>query len=156
MSIEVRNVRKTFGDQVALQDLSIAAPTGKLVALLGPSGSGKTTLLRIIAGLDFPDSGTVHLHGEDATGRRARDRGVGFVFQHYALFRHMTVFENVAFGLRVRPRRERPSSGRVRRGGAPARPRVEGARATEARRRGRAARRRAHSPARRRRTHVQP
>src|SRR5438552_4101042 len=114
MSIEVRNVRKTFGDQVALQDLSIAAPTGKLVALLGPSGSGKTTLLRIIAGLDFPDSGTVHLHGEDATGRRARDRGVGFVFQHYALFRHMTVFENVAFGLRVRPRRERPSSGQIR------------------------------------------
>jgi len=114
MSIEVRNVRKTFGDQVALQDLSIAAPTGKLVALLGPSGSGKTTLLRIIAGLDFPDSGTVHLHGEDATGRRARDRGVGFVFQHYALFRHMTVFENVAFGLRVRPRRERPSGGQIR------------------------------------------
>jgi len=114
MSIEVRNVRKTFGDQVALQDVSIAAPTGKLVALLGPSGSGKTTLLRIIAGLDFPDSGTVHLHGEDANGRRARDRGVGFVFQHYALFRHMTVFENVAFGLRVRPRRERPSSGQIR------------------------------------------
>ncbi len=114
MSIEVRNVRKTFGDQVGLQDVSIAAPTGKLVALLGPSGSGKTTLLRIIAGLDFPDSGTVHLHGEDATGRRARDRGVGFVFQHYALFRHMTVFENVAFGLRVRPRRERPSSGQIR------------------------------------------
>ena len=114
MSIEVRNVRKTFGDQVGLQDVSIAAPTGKLVALLGPSGSGKTTLLRIIAGLDFPDSGTVHLHGEDATGRKARDRGVGFVFQHYALFRHMTVFENVAFGLRVRPRRERPSSGQIR------------------------------------------
>ncbi|HYS68841.1 MAG TPA: sulfate/molybdate ABC transporter ATP-binding protein, partial [Gemmatimonadaceae bacterium] len=107
-------VRKTFGDQVGLQDVSIAAPTGKLVALLGPSGSGKTTLLRIIAGLDFPDSGTVHLHGEDATGRKARDRGVGFVFQHYALFRHMTVFENVAFGLRVRPRRERPSSGQIR------------------------------------------
>jgi len=114
MSIEVRNVRKTFGDQVALQDVSIAAPTGKLVALLGPSGSGKTTLLRIIAGLDSPDSGTVHLHGEDADGLMARDRGVGFVFQHYALFRHMTVFENVAFGLRVRPRRERPSSGQIR------------------------------------------
>jgi len=114
VSIEVRNVRKTFGDQVALQDVSIAAPTGKLVALLGPSGSGKTTLLRIIAGLDSPDSGTVHLHGEDANGLMARDRGVGFVFQHYALFRHMTVFENVAFGLRVRPRRERPSSGQIR------------------------------------------
>src|SRR2546428_7516138 len=114
MSIEVRNVRKTFGDQVGLQDVSIAAPTGKLVALLGPSGSGKTTLLRIIAGLDFPDSGTVHLHGEDANGRRARDRRVGFVFQHYALFRHMTVFENVAFGLRVRPRRERPSAADIR------------------------------------------
>src|SRR6266550_319612 len=114
MSIEVRNVRKTFGDQVGLQDVSIAAPTGKLVALLGPSGSGKTTLLRVIAGLDFPDSGTVHLHGEDATGRKARDRGVGFVFQHYALFRHMTVFENVAFGLRVRPRSRRPPEAEIR------------------------------------------
>lgn len=114
MSIEVQNVRKTFGDQVALRDVSIDAPQGKLLALLGPSGSGKTTLLRIIAGLEFPDSGTVHLHGEDATDRKARDRGVGFVFQHYALFRHMTVFENVAFGLRVRPRRERPTSGQIR------------------------------------------
>jgi len=114
VSIEVRNVGKTFGEEVALRDVSIAAPAGKLLALLGPSGSGKTTLLRIIAGLESPDSGTVYLHGEDVNGRRARERGVGFVFQHYALFRHMTVFENVAFGLRVRPRRERPNSAQIR------------------------------------------
>ena len=113
MSIEVRNLRKTFGDFVALDDVSFDVKTGELIALLGMSGSGKTTLLRIIAGLEIPDRGSVHFHGEDATDRHARDRQVGFVFQHYALFRHMTVFENVAFGLRVRPRRLRPSEQQI-------------------------------------------
>ncbi len=107
MSIEVRNLRKTFGDFVALDDVSIDVPGGELVALLGPSGSGKTTLLRIIAGLEPADQGTIRFHGEDATDQPVRERQVGFVFQHYALFRHMSVFENVAFGLRVRPRRVR-------------------------------------------------
>jgi len=109
MSIEVHNVRKTFGNFTALQDVSFQVPKGELVALLGPSGSGKTTLLRIIAGLEAADQGSVLFHGEDATDRSVRDRQVGFVFQHYALFRHMTVFENIAFGLRVRPRASRPS-----------------------------------------------
>src|SRR5579862_4554206 len=109
MSIEVRNIRKSFGTFVALDDVSLKVDTGELVALLGMSGSGKTTLLRIIAGLEAADSGTVHFHGADATGIKARDRRVGFVFQHYALFRHMSVFENVAFGLRVKPRASRPS-----------------------------------------------
>jgi sulfate transport system ATP-binding protein len=107
MGIEVRHVSKTFGKFRSLDDVSFSVASGELVALLGPSGSGKTTLLRIIAGLEFADSGTVLLEDEDATARNARDRGVGFVFQHYALFRHMTVFENVAFGLRVRPRAKR-------------------------------------------------
>src|SRR5690242_21799171 len=102
MAIEVRNLTKGFGSFVALRDVSFRVDSGELVALLGPSGSGKTTLLRIIAGLDTPDAGTVLFDGDDATDRSAKDRGVGFVFQHYALFRHMTVFENVAFGLRVR------------------------------------------------------
>jgi sulfate transport system ATP-binding protein len=115
MSIEARNITKTFGGFTALNNLSLEAPTGELVALLGPSGSGKTTLLRIIAGLEFPDSGVVLFHGEDATKRNVRDRGVGFVFQHYALFRHMTVFENVAFGLRVRPIKLRPDEREIRR-----------------------------------------
>ncbi len=109
MSIEVRNLRKVFGDFVALDNVSLEVPGGELVALLGPSGSGKTTLLRIIAGLEPADSGAIHFHGEDATDQPVRERQVGFVFQHYALFRHMSVFENVAFGLRVRPRRVRPS-----------------------------------------------
>jgi sulfate transport system ATP-binding protein len=109
MGIEVRDIHKNFGSFVALRGVSFAVKTGELVALLGPSGSGKTTLLRIIAGLDTADSGTVIFDGEDATQRSARDRGVGFVFQHYALFRQMSVFENVAFGLRVRPRGQRPS-----------------------------------------------
>jgi len=109
MAIEVRNLTKGFGSFVALRDVSFRVDSGELVALLGPSGSGKTTLLRIIAGLEAPDAGTVLFDGDDATQRSAKDRGVGFVFQHYALFRHMTVFENVAFGLRVRPRAERPS-----------------------------------------------
>src|SRR2546425_11495568 len=114
MSIEIRNVSKTFGDFTALKDVSFQVPTGELVALLGPSGSGKTTLLRIIAGLEVADEGTILFHGEDATERSVRDRQVGFVFQHYALFRHMTAFENVAFGLRVRPRRLRPSEWEIR------------------------------------------
>jgi sulfate/thiosulfate transport system ATP-binding protein len=109
VSVEVRNITKKFGSFTALDDVSLCVETGELVALLGLSGSGKTTLLRIIAGLEAADSGTVHFHGDDATAINVRDRQVGFVFQHYALFRHMTVFENVAFGLRVRPRGERPS-----------------------------------------------
>src|SRR5437764_1151517 len=102
MSITAKNVTKRFGSFVALDDVTVEAPTGALVALLGPSGSGKTTLLRIIAGLETPDAGTVFHQDDDITRHSAKDRNVGFVFQHYALFRHMTVFENVAFGLRVR------------------------------------------------------
>src|SRR4029450_11932067 len=109
MSIEVRGVAKPFGSFVAVNDVSLTVPTGELVALLGPSGSGKTSLLRIIAGLERADRGQVLFEGEDATVRDVRHRGVGFVFQHYALFRHLTVFENVAFGLRVRPRDRRPA-----------------------------------------------
>jgi len=114
MSIEVRNLSKRFGDFSALSDVSLDFPTGELVALLGPSGCGKTTLLRIVAGLETPDAGSVLFHGEDATSREARERQVGFVFQHYALFRHMTVFENVAFGLRVKPRLKRPGKAEIR------------------------------------------
>src|SRR5947209_14969783 len=102
MSITVQNVTKRYGRFVALDDVSLEAKTGSLLALLGPSGSGKTTLLRVIAGLEPPDSGTILFQDDNITARSARDRNVGFVFQHYALFRHMTVFENVAFGLRVR------------------------------------------------------
>lgn len=115
MSIEVQQVSKRFGTFEAVSDVSVVIPTGELVALLGPSGSGKTTLLRIIAGLETPDTGSVSFHGEDATRRPARERQVGFVFQHYALFRHMTVYDNVAFGLAVKPRRERPSGDEIRR-----------------------------------------
>jgi sulfate/thiosulfate transport system ATP-binding protein len=115
MSIEVRNLSKMFGRHAALRDVSLTVHSGELLALLGPSGSGKTTLLRVIAGLEAPDAGTVHFDGDDATDRSATDRRVGFVFQHYALFRHMTVFENVAFGLRVRPRRHRPLEAEIRR-----------------------------------------
>jgi sulfate/thiosulfate transport system ATP-binding protein len=114
MTIEVQHIRKQFGQFTALDDVSLAFPNGQLTALLGPSGCGKTTLLRIIAGLESPDSGAVLLDGEDASTRHVRERQVGFVFQHYALFKHMTVFENVAFGLRVRPRRERPSEQQIR------------------------------------------
>ncbi len=102
MSIIAKNVHKKFGSFVALEDVTVNAPTGSLVALLGPSGSGKTTLLRIVAGLESLDSGTVQFHDDDITRQTARERNMGFVFQHYALFRHLTVFENVAFGLRVR------------------------------------------------------
>lgn len=117
MSIEVRDVSKHFGTFVALDHVSLKVPTGQLVALLGPSGSGKTTLLRIIAGLEEPDpgSGPILFHDEDVAQRGVADRQVGFVFQHYALFRHMTVFDNVAFGLRARRRRLRPSRTAIRR-----------------------------------------
>jgi sulfate transport system ATP-binding protein len=114
MSIQVRNLVKRFGNFTALRDVSLEIPSGALVALLGPSGSGKTTLLRLIAGLEEPDGGSVLFDGNDTTHQSVRDRRVGFVFQHYALFRHMTVFENVAFGLRVRPKGERPSEAEIR------------------------------------------
>jgi len=114
MSIRIDHVSKRFGAFEALHDVSLDIEPGELVALLGPSGSGKTTLLRVIAGLEIPDSGRIHVQGEDATDLRARERSVGFVFQHYALFRHMTIFENVAFGLRVRPRAVRPSNEAIR------------------------------------------
>jgi sulfate transport system ATP-binding protein len=115
MSIEIRNVQKNFGSFSALNNVSLDVPSGELVALLGPSGCGKTTLLRIIAGLEGPDAGSILFDGEDATKRHVRERQVGFVFQHYALFRHMTVFENVAFGLRVRPKGTRPNEAEIRR-----------------------------------------
>jgi sulfate transport system ATP-binding protein len=115
MGIDVQNLTKAFGHFMALRDVSFTVRTGELVALLGPSGSGKTTLLRIIAGLEVPEAGTVFFDGDDASDRSVKDRGVGFVFQHYALFRHMTVFENVAFGIRVRPRATRPPEDVIRR-----------------------------------------
>jgi sulfate transport system ATP-binding protein len=115
MSIEATHIRKSYGEFEALKDVSLRIESGELVALLGPSGSGKTTLLRIIAGLEVPDSGTIRLNDEDATKATASQRHVGFVFQHYALFRHLTVFENIAFGLRLRPRSTRPSEEQIRR-----------------------------------------
>ena len=114
MSIEARKISKHFGSFAALDQVSLNVESGELVALLGPSGCGKTTLLRIIAGLESPDAGSILFSGEDATGLHVRERQVGFVFQHYALFRHMTVFENVAFGLRVKPRGTRPSEDVIR------------------------------------------
>jgi sulfate transport system ATP-binding protein len=114
MAIEVKNIEKRFGNFVALNDVSLNFPAGELTALLGPSGCGKTTLLRIIAGLERADRGQVLLDGEDASARHVRERQVGFVFQHYALFKHMTVFENIAFGLRVKPRNVRPTEPVIR------------------------------------------
>jgi len=109
MSIRVDNIQKRFGNFIALDNVSLEFPTGELVALLGPSGCGKTSLLRIIAGLEFADNGVVLLDGEDASDTHVRERQVGFVFQHYALFKHMNVFDNVAFGLRVKPKKIRPT-----------------------------------------------
>ncbi len=115
MAVTVSNVLKTFGRFPALNNVSVEARDGEFLALLGPSGSGKTTLLRLIAGLDFPDSGHILFDGEDVSNRPARDRQVGFVFQHYALFRHMTVAENIAFGLSVKRRRDRPAKAEIAR-----------------------------------------
>jgi sulfate transport system ATP-binding protein len=113
MAIEVRNVTKRFGDFVALDDVSLEVESGSLTALLGPSGSGKSTLLRVVAGLETPDVGAVFLSGKEATGLRPQHRGVGFVFQHYAPFKHMTVADNVGFGLTVRKRPRREIRNRV-------------------------------------------
>jgi len=115
MAIQVSGITKRFNDFTALDSVDLEVKSGELLALLGPSGSGKTTLLRIMAGLESPDGGGLLLNGEEALGLKPRDRQVGFVFQHYALFRHMTVFDNVAFGLKVRPRGERPGSAEIKR-----------------------------------------
>ncbi|MDX2265188.1 MAG: sulfate/molybdate ABC transporter ATP-binding protein [Hyphomicrobiales bacterium] len=114
MNIEVKNITKQFGAFAALKDVSLGIKSGELMALLGPSGSGKTTLLRIIAGLEWPDAGQVFFNGVDVMSMTVRSRNVGFVFQHYALFRHMTVFENVAFGLRVRKGPDRASEAQIK------------------------------------------
>ena len=114
MSIEIENISKSFGDFTALGNVSLTIPSGELVALLGPSGCGKTSLLRIIAGLETPDNGRILFNGEDTTESHVRERRVGFVFQHYALFKHMTVFDNVAFGLSVRPKKTRPTKEAIR------------------------------------------
>ncbi|WP_435168229.1 sulfate/molybdate ABC transporter ATP-binding protein [Falsirhodobacter sp. 1013] len=115
MHIQIDEIAKTFGGTTALHPLALNLPSGALVALLGPSGSGKTTLLRILGGLEFPTSGRVLFDGVDATGLTVQERRAGFVFQSYALFRHMTVFENIAYGLRARPRRSRPEEAEITR-----------------------------------------
>ena len=115
MKIEVKDLVRTYGQMVALDHVSLTADDGEFLALLGPSGSGKTTLLRIIAGLDYPDSGTVLFGGQDATRLKIQKRRVGFGFQNYALFRHMTVAKNIPFGLEVKPGRDRLPSGEIRR-----------------------------------------
>jgi len=114
MTIELKGIGKSFRTAVALHDIDLDVAKGELIALLGPSGSGKTTLLRIIAGLEWPDAGTLLIDGEDAMNQSVRDRHIGFVFQHYALFRHMSVAENVAFGLRVQRRRARPPEAEIK------------------------------------------
>ncbi len=113
MQIEIDEIAKEFGPATALHPVSLSIPSGALIALLGPSGSGKTTLLRILGGLEFPTSGRVLFDGQDATGLTVQERRAGFVFQHYALFRHMTVFDNIAYGLRARPRKTRPSAAEI-------------------------------------------
>lgn len=115
MHIEIDELAKEFGATTALHPVSLSVPSGALIALLGPSGSGKTTLLRILGGLEFPTSGRVLFDGTDATGLSVQERNAGFVFQHYALFRHMTVFENIAYGLRARPRKTRPTGAEIER-----------------------------------------
>ncbi len=110
MSIEIRDVTKQFGKFTALQPINLTVPTGKLTSLLGPSGCGKTTLLRIIAGLELADTGRILFDGTDVTDVAVQKRHIGFMFQHYALFRHMTVFDNIAFGLTVMPKNQRPST----------------------------------------------
>ena len=116
MSISIQSINKTFGNYAALENISLEIPDGSLTALLGPSGSGKTTLLRIVAGLEFADAGNskIRFHGEEVSDIPAGKRGVGFVFQHYALFRHMTIAENIAFGLSVLPRSKRPPKQEIR------------------------------------------
>ncbi len=113
MQIEIEELAKEFGPTTALRPVSLSIPSGALVSLLGPSGSGKTTLLRILGGLEFPTSGRVRFNDQDATGLSVQERRAGFVFQHYALFKHMTVHENIAYGLRARPRRTRPTSSEI-------------------------------------------
>jgi sulfate/thiosulfate transport system ATP-binding protein len=115
MNIEIEEISKDFGTTAALHPVSLSIPSGTLVALLGPSGSGKTTLLRILGGLEFPTAGRVLFDGADATNLSVQDRRAGFVFQSYALFRHMTVFDNIAYGLRARPRQSRPQSAEIAR-----------------------------------------
>ncbi|GAY76878.1 sulfate and thiosulfate import ATP-binding protein CysA [Sporolactobacillus inulinus] len=114
MSIEINHVSKAFDSFQILNDINLTIPTGELVALLGPSGSGKTSLLRIVAGLEQPDNGQIVFHGQDLTNAHIKERQVGFVFQHYALFQNMTVFNNIAYGLRVRPRKIRPSRAEIK------------------------------------------
>jgi sulfate/thiosulfate transport system ATP-binding protein len=114
MSIRIRHLHKAFGATVVCDDLNLDVHPGELLALLGPSGSGKTTLLRLMAGLERPDAGTLHLNGQDTATLGVRQRRTGFMFQHYALFDHLSVFENVAFGLRVRPRAQRPAEPALR------------------------------------------
>ncbi len=115
MNIEIEDIAKEFGATAALHPVSLSIPSGTLVALLGPSGSGKTTLLRILGGLEFPSAGRVLFDGADATGLTVQQRRAGFVFQSYALFRHMTVFDNIAYGLRARTRKLRPSEAEISR-----------------------------------------
>src|SRR6185369_7974693 len=115
MSLEARNITKTFSNFQALKGVSLTVERGEFMALLGPSGSGKTTLLRILAGLDTQDSGEIRFDEADVSGVALRERKVGFVFQHYALFSHMTVTENIAFGLKVRPAQSRPNAGEIKR-----------------------------------------